>query len=168
MRRAWACPPAPSRTRPMRWSGTGLRCYAPAWAASLGWFLRSVDGRRFGTCVSDAWRIASQRVSAISLTIFADLVLPDCSNLSWRSSSRVYRLTMQSRAGSWPVALIHEIYRDDFDNITRENLLSDNSTPMDASLLLISNNISISSLKLYLLVFLVFRYRIIAFADSPI
>ena len=72
---------------------------------------------------------------------------------------------MQSRAGSWPVAFIHEIYLEDFDNITRENLLSDNSIPNDASLVLISNNASMSLLKLYLLVFLVFLYLIVASAD---
>ena len=73
---------------------------------------------------------------------------------------------MQSRAGSWPVAFIHEIYLEDLDNITRENLLSDRSTPMDASFVLISNSISISLLKLCLLVLWFFRYLITASADS--
>ena len=72
---------------------------------------------------------------------------------------------MQSNAGSWLVARNHEIYLEDFDNIILENLLSDNSIPNDAILVLISNNASMSLLKLHLLASLAFQYQIIASVD---
>ncbi len=72
---------------------------------------------------------------------------------------------MQSNAGSWLVARSQLIYRDDLDNIILENLLSDNSIPNDASLVLISNNASMSLLKLHLLASLAFQYRIVASVD---
>ena len=75
---------------------------------------------------------------------------------------------MQSNAGAWLVARNQLIYLEDFDNIILENLLSDNSIPNDASLVLISNSASISLLKLCLLASFAFQYQIIASADPLI